>query len=482
MKKFEHLQDVFLSLNGRFNSYITTSFDDSMTVEMMLRRFLKEFQKVIDLSNATVDYLNEFIQNFDDDLEKTVETVLSEWKENGKLAEVIDLVLEDYKNAIENDLNHKKEEWIAYVEAMKEIIESIDPQGTLLNEIVLSRKTFPTLYDRLNFEEKEIKDEPTLLHKTISATLSPQSDALANGLTDYNLTHIKNIGADVVLCTLVNAGSTSDAYKSATLEQVPTSSIIESIEKAKAISVSVNMLKPHIVTYWGDSFDRATYNPTDVDLFFKNWETILLTHAKLCHDYSIPFLSIGCEMLILTKEIYTPYWVKLINKLKATYPDVSLTYASQSGEWRANEIQLFKYLDVIGINHYSNYSAYLISSGKVTQQEVNSRLFMNLQSINNYERISYLSTKYKKPIYMTEVGSMPQDDGLISFLSETPNNTSYVFEGQAYHMNAIFGVLCKNPHLVGVSWWHVAEPFLFFFGEGETVAEKTIKYFYKEVF
>lgn len=90
MKKFENITMFPEEIRGRFNSFIVTAFDDSLTVEMQMRRMIKWIQQNIELTNEMVDYLNWFIETFDEKLYKTVEDILQKWLEDGTLAGLID--------------------------------------------------------------------------------------------------------------------------------------------------------------------------------------------------------------------------------------------------------------------------------------------------------------------------------------------------------------------------------------------------------
>ena len=72
MKQFDKLTNYPPELRGRLNSFIVTEFDDSMTVEMQLRVLIKWIMKNIDLTNEMVDYLNKFIETFDENLYRKI--------------------------------------------------------------------------------------------------------------------------------------------------------------------------------------------------------------------------------------------------------------------------------------------------------------------------------------------------------------------------------------------------------------------------
>lgn len=101
---FEHLSDHLPELKARFNSFVVTAFDDSMTVEMQLRALVKWIKKNIELTNEMVDYLNKFIDQFDENLYKTVKCILDKWYEDGVLNDIILEVLADIEKRLDDKI------------------------------------------------------------------------------------------------------------------------------------------------------------------------------------------------------------------------------------------------------------------------------------------------------------------------------------------------------------------------------------------
>lgn len=76
-------------IEGRFNSFITTQFDDSLSVEMQIRSLIKWINSSRDLINDIVDYINLFIEMFDERLQEEIIGRLNEWLDDGTLADII---------------------------------------------------------------------------------------------------------------------------------------------------------------------------------------------------------------------------------------------------------------------------------------------------------------------------------------------------------------------------------------------------------
>lgn len=130
MEHFEHLEEFPYILKGRMNSFITTSFDDSMTVEMQMRILIEWIKKNIDLTNSQTTYLNSFIENFDNDLHKTTNDVLNSWVESGEFDDLLN----------KGQLAKKADK--SFVDAKFSAIVSGSPKGTF-NTLSELKTTYP---------------------------------------------------------------------------------------------------------------------------------------------------------------------------------------------------------------------------------------------------------------------------------------------------------------------------------------------------
>lgn len=105
---------------GRFNSFITTQFDDSLSVEMQMRSIIKwaidnfkdmdqtyndfteyvvqeNLNPFIQFLNDLIEYMNNFIETFDNKLTQSVIVKLNEWLDDGTLADIINNDVFDMK-------------------------------------------------------------------------------------------------------------------------------------------------------------------------------------------------------------------------------------------------------------------------------------------------------------------------------------------------------------------------------------------------
>ena len=97
MTRFEKMEGYPSEIQGRFNSFITTQFDDSLSVEMQIRSLIKWINSSRDLVNNMVDYINLFIETFDERLQVEIVEHLNEWLDDGTLAKIINNDVFDMK-------------------------------------------------------------------------------------------------------------------------------------------------------------------------------------------------------------------------------------------------------------------------------------------------------------------------------------------------------------------------------------------------
>ena len=471
-------KEIFTGLAYNPIEFNTYRFDQSMSLPSKFNKLYEMFKQLALNNQEVMDYLKEFVETFDEKLYGTLEDVLNAWMEDGRLADVVRLSISD--EVIEARTDYLDFTYSSLKNRLdlerKEVIlaqEKIDEVSTQLSQ------TTEKITKRLNrFSDIDLK--------MVSITASPRPDAQVNGATEYNIRHLLNQGADATMVVLVNIASTT----SSNLEPMDHTMFLEQIEACNKANLKIKMLKPHLVRGWSDAFDRGEYFPDDVDLFFNNWKTTMLDYAKVCHDYDIEWLCIGTEMGLLTVDKYAQRWIDITNRIKANYPNLKVTYACQGAtEWKfRNSFKFVEGMDAIGLNTYLNYTTRRISSGKITQEDVNQRIYWQPykqgrkeEFLNPYDRYTEIFEETRLPIIITEVGSMPIDEGLISSQPVNLTFNELTYKGQAMQMEAVFGELCRNPHVIGVSWWHVAYPFNYFSDDMLTEAEKTIRRYYKEV-
>lgn len=73
----------------RFENYLPTAFSSELTLLQKVNKIIQDLIRNFDLTNEMVDYLNNFIETFDEKLYQTIEDVLIVWVEDGRLADIV---------------------------------------------------------------------------------------------------------------------------------------------------------------------------------------------------------------------------------------------------------------------------------------------------------------------------------------------------------------------------------------------------------
>lgn len=80
----------------RFENYLPTAFSSELTLLQKVNKIIQDLIRNFELTNEMVDYLNNFVETFDENLYETVDDILNEWLKNDKLAKFIrDLINEE---------------------------------------------------------------------------------------------------------------------------------------------------------------------------------------------------------------------------------------------------------------------------------------------------------------------------------------------------------------------------------------------------
>lgn len=330
-----------------------------------------------------------------------------------------------------------------------------------------------------NLKNDKYNGRNKLKYKTISMTFDTHK---TDSVVDEQIASIKKVGADVVICPLVNITSET----SISFEKFNDTLFEKYINKVIDSGIKVVMIKPHIVVNWSDSFYRPTYVPTDTNGFFNNWQTVLLHYAQKCTNYNVPYLSLTCEQPNQTVAEHYDKWVTIVDNIRAIAPNLKLLCSMTTGELHS----LYKYyipqkrknivdlLDCFGINSYLTFSdkVYDPSTKNITVQDVVDSFFYSIDGDYHIKKLQILSGHYNIPVFVTEVGCMAKVDGLKTL--NASGATSY--ELQAIFYEGLFNSLANCDFVEGFSIWNVQSPFNFSESnqtttESETVLIKYIK-------
>ncbi|TEA96257.1 hypothetical protein DM37_03025 [Lactiplantibacillus plantarum] len=318
---------------------------------------------------------------------------------------------------------------------------------------------------------EKIVDRNYLKYKTISSTLY----SIGDGILDDNINAILRVGGTLTMPIMVTVTSSTDPN----IVMQSDDRVQQNIDHIKGKGLDITMLKPHIGLVGGyDGLNRATYTPSDFDVFFKNWKDVMLHYAEMCNTNGIPILSIGCEQEKCTDPKYIANWADIYQSIKAKYPNLLITYAMEGNE--AKDIdghgQIAQAVDLVGINVYPNYINKDYDDS-VTQDELIAGWYFEQDGNHYMDMFDSYAAKYGKPIFVTETGSMPWKDGLARLMSLQEGDQD--FSGQAAAYQATFEAFSQNPNIVGVSIWNTNGPFNFTSPNKTTESELVLKKYFK---
>lgn len=311
------------------------------------------------------------------------------------------------------------------------------------------------------------------------------SNTLTNGSYpgDIILDHLAYQGTDQSLIVMVNITSNTDSNP----VMMDNSRVKKAIDDATAKGVKTVMLKPHLGINWSDGTERYNLKPDDMTTMLMNWKAILLNYAKICNDNNIPVLCIGCEQRSMTVSAYAKIWQNIVDEIKIAYPKLKLTYAADSVEgvqYSTSCIYTLDGLDYIGLNLYPQWYKEEYNSNLTYRDIMPSAYYSYAPTGEGFkfnERINYIKETFNKDTYITEIGVMPFNDGLITLKSTNANDSTAErnYNVPAICYESVFNTLAKNQNVVGISLWHTKFPFSYFDTDGlelgESPAEEIVK-------
>lgn len=332
-----------------------------------------------------------------------------------------------------------------------------DRTNEVLTELYDARLGEPTLKDKLLKLEDKILGVNNLRYATVSTSVSPTE----RPSIDYDYNHIIYQGMDLVLCIMVNITENTD-YTPKIMNNSRVETVIQdAIDKG----IKIQMLKPHIGLNWSDGYNRKNYTPSNLDTFFTNWTNVLLNYAEMCNKYNIPILCMSCEMSALTVNSNLSYWKNVYDTIKSQYPNLLLLHAPKTGEFNDPNCNLtWKYSDILGVNVYLSYTYKRFTNDEegLDIKDIAKGFYEDQRGNKVIYNINTLAEKYDKPVFITEIGCMPWDDGLIDVRCEKKVRNWYV---PKYLAESAVTYLCNNRHVIGFSWWHTNTPFNYYSDE-----------------
>lgn len=317
-------------------------------------------------------------------------------------------------------------------------------------------------------EAKLSKERNYLKYKTVSTTVWGKGGTYIPSVDVYN--HLAFQGADNTLVVMINIKGDTDANPVMFSDSI----VNQALENAASANVKTTMLKLHLGKNYSDGYSRKAYHP-DAKVFFKNWKNICLHYAQMCADNNIPILCIGSEQVQQTIDANYSYWAEIVSAIRSQYPNLLLTYASHSDEYKVDTpLKFWKLFDFIGFNMYFHYTNKLVSQNPTLNEMMRSYYTPVFNGKSIMDLINMHANTFNKKIFITETGLMPKDMGLIR--AYDPENASgpTTYDGTALAIKTVFDGLCQNHNVLGFAWWHASQPFDYFNDNEITSAEQTM--------
>lgn len=210
----------------RFENYLPTAFNSELTLLQKVNKIIFDLMETNKLTNEMVDYLNRFIEKFDENLYQTVSDVLIKWAEDGIFKELLDKWDAFFKEKYE-ELETKYAKEIHNIKKLgvpvtwfEEEYDPIKKHTTMFNEAIklasnLGLKTYvpdgdywieATDPDHItnNYLKKNnggiiILDNTTLLMSdNANIHVIPNEDKAYNLINCYNKTNVKILGGNLI--------------------------------------------------------------------------------------------------------------------------------------------------------------------------------------------------------------------------------------------------------------------------------------------
>mgnify|MGYP001067365532 CR=1 FL=1 len=318
------------------------------------------------------------------------------------------------------------------------------------------------------------------IHKGIAMTLYDSTNN--DQWFDETFPKIKNMGAELQVVTGVHVKDLKDSVP------VNDPNVDEKLnrlfKKSKEYGVKISMLKPHLMSpELGDSFDRGSYMPADINLFFSQWKNIILYYAKVSEENHVSFLSITCETTALTQNTYVPYWQEIINEVREKYPAVKITMAFKKEELdrelayhEKKLISVSPFLDEISLNMYPKVKREYVHKKRIFPTDdifvINSEQYGFIEGIRKAHRY------FKKDILITETGSTYRSDSSKDYLNPIVLDTTkpHDYIDQQYWLQIVVSVLLQMKEIKGIYVWNVNSPFQIL----DAPSAKVLKKLYRE--
>ena len=178
----------------RFESYLPTAFSSELTLLQKVNKIIQDLNQNFDLSNEMVDYLNRFIETFDEKLYGTLDDVLNVWLDDGRLATITGQIIgqiETFKNDIDNKVTQQN---LTINQFEEEVNSNINQFKTVVDKKVSDNNAFQEQRNLHLYASN--KDTKSIAHRGVTL-LSPENSIPS--ITDCVLLGYKYVEIDIHL-------------------------------------------------------------------------------------------------------------------------------------------------------------------------------------------------------------------------------------------------------------------------------------------
>lgn len=192
MVQFNRIEFPY-ELKARFNSYITTSFDDSMTVEMQLRVLIQWIKKGIELTNEQSEFIEKFDKEFTEKINNFIIEVQNDLENQNN---VIESFKQEVQNWIDNFETWVKEQGLE--QYIQDALNELEESGRFSEMILKATELFGDIatfrpFDKLIIDK--IKNE----FSERGGINIKEFGVIADGVTDDTLAFQKALDSGVDL-------------------------------------------------------------------------------------------------------------------------------------------------------------------------------------------------------------------------------------------------------------------------------------------
>lgn len=159
--------------------------------------------------------------------------------------------------------------------------------------------------------------------------------------------------------------------------------------------------KPHLEP--GGTLWRASIQPTDIDTWFNNYQSRIVTWAALCEQYGVEVFSVGSEYYWLTDN-YPDRWRTLIASVRSVFSGY-VTYGAGFNNAKGDEAQRLQFwdaLDFIALNFYIRGD--FTPGTSYSDDYIRSFMNFDSQNSNPLDELNALVLREGKRIIFSEFG------------------------------------------------------------------------------